>query len=520
MPPRPTPRWRAAVGDLAGSARAAVRSRFDSAIMAPQVRAAEAVARRLDGIAAVVNSLTGLGGERDKGGAWQVDPNRRAGMQTPRQLETLYRFDGYARRYVDQLVAGMTSEGWHLVDGDTRLELVEEEERRLRVVDRVRDALEVAFPRGGCLVVVLTDDPAASFADPLEPDDVVRIRSLLPLDPDEFTPRTWETDPESDRYRQPRTYFLSPLTPGGISELSGLEVHWSRCLYFPGRRLPLRLRQERNGLDDPIFEAVLTELFNLHAVDAAAGVMAAELKQDVMRSPGLGELEAGALWKATEARLRAISASRSAVNMVLLGDDETFETRTTNATGYKELRDGAKSAWSAVTGMPQTVAFGDAPTGLRGGRDEAGERQWAAIVSSWQESHLRRELERLYSLIIAQDGVEGEAPETWQLEFEPLIKLDPLQEAQLRQTVATTDAVEIDAGILDPNEVREGRHGEAGWRFDLPPVKGDLEPPPPPPPPPFLDPSAPPPGEDPEDPEEDPEDPELEDPEDDDDPEA
>jgi len=509
MPPRPTPRWRAGLRDLAEGARVAAQTRIDSALVGARARAAVDFARRLDGVAAVFNTLTGMGGSRDKTTGAGVDPNRRGSMQTPAQLETLYRFDGYARRYVDQLVGGMLAEGWHLVDGDTRIELVDEEERRLRVYATIREALEIAFPRGGCLVVLLTDDPAASLADELEPDSVSRIRALLPLDPDEFTPRTWETDPESPQYRKPRTYFLSPSTPGGMGELIGLEVHWSRCLYFPGRRVLPRIRQERNGVDDPVFEAVLTELFNLRAVDNAAAIMAAELKQDVMQTPGLGELEASDLWAATEARIRAISASRSAVNMVLLGDGETFETRTINATGYKELREGAKSAWSAVTGMPQTVAFGDAPTGLRGGRDEAGERQWAAICHAWQESHLRAELERLYALIIAQDQVEGDAPETWELVFEPLIKLTPLEEAQLRQTVAATDAIELDAGILDPNEVRHGRHGPEGWRFELPPVKGDLEPPPPPPAPPFLD--------DPADPS-DPEDPDLEDDDLDDDP--
>jgi len=455
------------------------------------MRAAVEVARRMDGVASIVNSLTGLGGSRDKGAAGQVDTTRRARMQTGLANETLFRFDGYARRYVDRLIDGMTSEGWHLVDGDTQLDIVDAEERRLRVVDRVREALEVGLPRGGALVVVLTDDPALRYADELDPDDVVRIRSLLVLDPDEFSPFTWETDPESDQYGRPRTYFLSPSTPGGYSELNGLEVHWSRCLYFPGRRVPRRIRQEMNGVDDSIFEAVLPELFNLRAVDGAAGVMASELKQDVMKSPGLGALEAGPLWAATEARIRAISASRSAVNMVLLGDDETFETRQTNATGYSELRDGAKSAWSAVTGMPQTIAFGDAPSGLRGGRDEAGERQWASICHAWQESHLRRELERLYALIIAQDHVEGDVPENWTLEFEPLIKLTSLEEAQRRQTVAATDAIEIEAGIMDPNEIREGRHGAAGWRFDLPAVQGDLEPPAPAVPPPFLGAQAP-----------------------------
>lgn len=490
MAPRPTPRWRATLGDIANGAGAAVRARVDSVLVGPRMRAAVEVARRLDGVAAIVNTLTGMGGARDKSTASMVDPARRTSMLTGPQLDTLYRFDGYARRYVDRLIDGMLSEGWHLVDNDTRIDLVDDEERRLRVVDRVREALEIAFARGGALVVVMTEDPGASYATPLEPDDIVEIRALLVLDPDEFSPRSWETDPESDQYRLPRTYFLSPTTPGGYSALSGLEVHWSRCLYFPGRRVLPRIRQERNGIDDPIFEAVLPELFNLRAVDNAAGVMAAELKQDVMRSPGLGALEAGALWQATEARIRALSASRSAVNMVLLGDDETFETRQTNATGYRELRDGAKSAWSAVTGMPQTIAFGDAPSGLRGGRDEAGERAWASICQAWQESHLRRELERLYTMIIAQDAVGGDVPESWQLVFEPLIKLTELEEAQVRQTTAATDAIGIDAGWLDANEVRAGRFGPAGWRMDLPPLEGELDPVPPPMPPPVVVPAG------------------------------
>lgn len=476
MAPRSRSRLRAAVGDLAERVQDSARSRLDSALTSRETRAAQGVAARLDAVATMVNSMTGLGTSRDKGAAGGPNVDRRTSLMDARQLEVLFRFDGYARRYVQQMVDGMTSKGWSLVDDGTPIDALDDEERRLKVYPRIREALETAAYRGGALVLVLTEDAGPGLVEPLVPEAVDEIRSLVVLDPDEFSPFSWVGDPESERYRDVETWMLTPTVPTGTEQLQGLRVHWTRCLYLPGRRVPLRVRQERNGIDDSVFEAVLPELLNLRAVDSAAGIMANELKQDVLKLEGLADLEAGAYWTTIETRLRTMMNSRSLVNAVLLGDGETFETRTTTATGYQELREGAKSAWSAVTGMPQTVAFGDAPSGLRGGRDEAGERQWAAICGAKQESHLRAPLEWLYTLIVAQSSVSGAAPESWRIEFAPLVEQSEKERAETRLLVAQTDAVGVDQGWLDANEVRHGRFGEAGWQMELPPVKGDAEP--------------------------------------------
>jgi hypothetical protein len=90
------------------------------------------------------------------------------------------------------------------------------------------------------------------------------------------------------------------------------------------------------------------------------------------------------------------------------------------------------------------------------------------MIKQKQEGKLRPMLDRLIQLIfVSKDGYfKGVEPEDWNLEFIPLWQNTEEQEANIRRTVAETDAIYIDRGVLDPTEVAVSRFGGTVWSMN------------------------------------------------------
>jgi hypothetical protein len=78
-----------------------------------------------------------------------------------------------------------------------------------------------------------------------------------------------------------------------------------------------------------------------------------------------------------------------------------------------------------------------------------------------QEYKLKPNLERLirYIYLSKLGKTEGNEPESWSIQFVPLWQNTEEQEALLRRTVAETDRIYIETGVLDPSEVAISRFG-------------------------------------------------------------
>lgn len=436
--------------------------------MPPLTSLRTSVARRLDSIA---NALTGLGTAGDKARQGRAQPPERLRLA---ELTWLYEGNGYCTRVVDVVADDATRKGW-AVTGDDRLEAVSDEDRRLRVQFAVGEALRWARLYGYALVLPVmeggNDDDLASPLDPEVPGAVGRVVRLVVLDALEAVPLEYETDPRSRHYRRPRLWSVTPSVPSG--GVVSLEVHADRVIYVPGRLLPPSRRHA--GTDASVLQAVWDLIRSRTTVDQAVAVMAHEMKTDTLKIAGLANLTTGAeVEEFYRTKVNLIQTARSILNMTILDEGDELTTSTLSATGVKDIDALTRASLAAVAGIPQTLLFGDSPGGLNAD-GESGRLWWYAAIGSVQERILRDPLEYLYTLILAQDHVDGAAEGDggdgagagWSLTFRPLESESNATQAVTRKTIAETDAIYVTAGVYTAEHVARSRFGDAGYQTDL-----------------------------------------------------
>lgn len=428
-----------------------------------------AMVRRLDSI---VNGLSGLGGTADKGATGEVDLSR--GPLSMVALDQLSRFNGYAQAIIERLPEDATRRGWRVDDATSAAGTMEVEDQRLNIRAVVKHAAALARTHGTSVVLIVVDeelpdgvDPRALLATPLDWRRVRRVLNLVVFDAYEATPLTYNSDLRSPTVRDPLTWQLSSANV--TTDLAGRIVHTSRLLVFSGRKLSARQRLQNRGLDDSVLQAVWDQVRNLTSVDQAGAAIAQELKLNVMKIEGLAGLSTSDQSALFDLRMQTLAKSKSLLNMVLIGDGESFESLASPMTGFEHLHTAAKDALAAVSGMPQTVLFGDSSGTLGGDAGATHRPLWANIVAAWQRYNLDDPLTRLYGLLYrASEGVtHGVEPESWSIVYLPLDEPTEADRAGVEKIEAETDVLRIQAGILPAEHVAASRFGPTGYRHEM-----------------------------------------------------
>ena len=401
----------------------------------------------------IVNDITGLGGSNDKGAT--ARPNTSRVPFWPEELEALYRFNGYARRIVDQLPKDGTRKGWTLTDSTDDAAPLSDDFKRLNPPAAFRTAGMWGRLYGVGAVFIVSKDRTKSLAEPLTADNVQEIIALVPLGGQEFSPASWGDDPSLPNFQKPTVYNVHPTF--GIAG-SGL-VHASRVLYFPGNQLPQAIQsRSRTGQDESVLEAAWEAISHLTSLDQSGATLGQEMGTKVFSSPGLQGQQASDTADSFRTRMFQIARTLSSLGMAVIAGDERVEILNPALSGWSQLPEQARLALAAVSGIPQTLLFGETPSGLSTDGD-SWRQMWAATVSDWQESDVRPSLEWLITLLYA---AAGSPPDTWAVSFNPLDELTETEEATNRKTNAETDAIYITSKVYGPGDVREARFSGEG----------------------------------------------------------
>jgi len=458
-------------GRVIAPARRELTRRVDGLLVEPTKRAALGLAIRIDSI---VSALTGLGGMNDKGTSSRPVANT---PLTRPEIETLYRENGYVRRYVDTWADEQVHKGWTLIEDRRRVGDLEDDEERLHAHEHMVEALRTAALFGGSLIVMVTNDVAGSpeaLKTPLNLEAVSEVLALVPLEEGEFSVDEYDGDFAGGTFREPLIYRVHPTTATAVSGAlrSGEQVHASRCLYFFGAKLTTAARYANGGIDGSLIEAMWPQIRNLETFEQSCAIMAVEAKQDVMKVEGLAALTTSDQAELLAMRMQAIATQRSSANMVIVGDGEQFESRAGTLTGIGELRGVFESGLSAVSSMPRTILFGDSPGGLSTD-DAASRRAWDRYLSLQQKKRLKRPVNRLVDVLSA---AAGNAERTSAVAFNPLGEVDERTKAEVRKLQIETYVLLIREGVIAPEDVTTSLFSEDGWRDELLPVDVEAQP--------------------------------------------
>lgn len=437
----------------------------------------------------LINEMTGLGSDNDKSAV--ARPNRYVVPLDDEELLALYNFNGLANRAVNILPTYATREGWKVEGAESS------DEKRLQIRARVTEAMTVAQLFGNAAMLLVTiDDVRPDFrgravdwlAEPLDMERIGELRAIHVFDTFEASPLDLNSNPSSTYYRQAEFWQLSSL---GFSA----RVHASRVVTFRGRHSMPSRRWARSGLgpfgstarqqDQSYLQAIYDQIRHLGETMQGGAVLAQELQRAVYKIAGLDSITSGDQAVDLVARLRAGQQAAGVLGATAIGAQDDLVNLAGTPTGFKDLSEGAMAMFSMVTGIPQLVWFGEAPSGLSTDGDSAwkGFRQ---IVSTYQEQN-RTAIERIYEVLgAAQDSDSTIDPEDVSLTYNPLDEPSDQQQAETRLTNAKADAVEIKSGVLRPEETRKRYTDENGYRMELGALPEKIPPAPEPEVPPAL----------------------------------
>jgi len=421
---------------------------------------------RNDASAGISNALSGLGGASDKGAIGQI--TRRSKLPID-QLDTLFELNGFARTVVTILPDHACRKGWLITqeNSDDPTDPFSDLNDALHVPAVTQDVLEKARLHGGAFLWLLT--ASRDQEAPMAPDEVVH--RIMVVERTEANPIEYDGNADSERYMLPVMYSIAPQTPAVGNTLIP-RVHHSRLIYVDGNTVSRKTRLSQNGYGDSVLEACWDQIRHVSEHGSAGAVLGQEQHVNVLKMANLAAMSMGDAAGALVERIRALSAGKSLLNMIVLGAGEEYQVHPANASGFAEIGRAAKEDLSATSRIPMPLMFGVSPGGLNSD-GKSWQTAWNESVAAYQTKKVRPVLLQVYRALAPQVGL---AAEGWDIAFKPLDQPTALDQAQIELYQAQTDHVKIDDSVLDSNEVRKHRHGGAVYgSTPIVGMKGDLE---------------------------------------------
>lgn len=404
------------------------------------------------------NVLTGLGySNRDKK---QAGVFRNCIEFSQVELDQLYRSDGLSRIIIDSVADEMIRQGWE-VEGDTDCNI----NSKLEVLDAQSQlSLLIKWARlyGGALIVMGIED-GRSLEEPVNYRNISDIKWLRTFDRFQATSAngTFDSNLNSPNYGFPEMYLVTDSRTGLT-----FYVHHSRVLRMDWNILPPREQNFNDGWGDSVINCIYEELRNYQTLYGNIATMSQDFVTKVLKINGLSDLIATCEAEIVK-RVNLLNLTSGVTNTSVIDSTESLDKHTTQTTGIPEIMDRFMLSLSAVSGVPVSLLFGRSPSGLNA-TGENDVRNFYDKIKQYQESKLRKVLEKLIDYIFISKNISSKmvVPENWHIEFVPLWQNTEEQEAMIRRTVAETDAIYLDRGVLDANEVAVSRFGGGRWSMN------------------------------------------------------
>lgn len=407
-----------------------------------------------------MNVLTGLGiCGRDKK---QNSFFRLTNLFNRSELDQMYRSDGVLRLIIDLFAQEMLRQGWE-IEGDSA-GLVQKKLEELKCTEALTNLIKWARLFGGSVCVMGIAD-GLPLDQPVDENALRDVQWLRVFDRYQAYSRdgTFESDLNSPNYGFPNVYTINDNRTGAV-----YFAHYSRILRMDWNVLPPRWQNFNQGWGDPLIQTIYEELRNYSLAFSHTATIMEDFVNGILKVPDLTTIMASQCGDQNVLkRLNIMNLSKSTTNTMILDGDEEYEKMSTNVSGIAELLDRFMLALSAVTRIPVTLLFGRSPAGLNATGDND-IRNFYDAVKQEQESKLRGVMEKLIRYImLSKDGVFlGKEPENWSLQFIPLWQNTEEQDAITRRSVAETDAIYLDRGVLTPEEVAISRFGGNKWSMN------------------------------------------------------
>jgi phage-related protein (TIGR01555 family) len=419
---------------------------------------------REDGV--LVNAITGLGTKRDKSAYYGIQSQ---GLMADADLEALY-YDPLCRRVVDVFAEASLAKrptikfSEELEGHDEIIRNIEQYLEDSESFFYFEEALKLQRIYGGAAIFMVFDD-GMEPSEPLNPARVRGIADLVPLSKKEITPDEFDYL----NFRNPTQYRISTSkSSSNTNDLQYLLVHSSRILRFDGLYLPWRDRLNNSGWGLSALQVFYDPWKRYRGATDGLSTMLSEMDLFVHKIPGLANKITAGKESALKARLEANSLARSLYGGMALDSEEEVTFAARSLGGAQDIFDRLLDDLVAAADMPKPVLFGMSPAG---GLSEAGkfeQKLWASSIERYQSHSLKRAFTHYMNIILSirSGPTGGNLPTQWTAHFPPYFASSDADKANMRQQIALSDQIYLNAGVITAMEIRASRFGGTEYQLD------------------------------------------------------
>lgn len=377
------------------------------------------------------------------------------------KMESLYRYDWLANRVVNAFPKEALKNGFKFnLEPEDELEMVSTLSE-LGFYDILFDALAYARLYGGSAIIVGALDGRLP-AEEINKEAIANIAFLQVANRFELTPYKYYSDPFLPKFGQVEIFQYSPNANSGYANYL---IHESRLIKINGSSVSKTQKMKNNMWDD----SCLQNFYEANKTYSAAMHFIGDLLQDFTAK--VWKLPDMAGYVADEAnsedtfsdRIKLMAKSLSNTGAIVLGENEEFNKLATPVTGLADLIKLIAQNASAGSGIPVSVLFGESFGQLSGA--EMSKRTWNDEVAAYQNNIVRPVIEAIadFCLVNRSFPLDYESTE-YAVEFNELFTPTPMEMLEMKKLQAEIDKINIEAGVLSPEEVREAYYGE--YTFD------------------------------------------------------
>lgn len=394
------------------------------------------------------NLVAQLGTAQDKrANSRFVNTKRLSAQGNEEELNALYRTDWLAGKVVDIVPEDMTRE-WREFTGDIDPKIVdqlEEEEERLQLPNCFEQADKWARLYGTAFIVMSIDDGQT----PDKPLDVNKIkegalRHIKVVDRNRLNHAGQQpiSDPLNANFGFPEYYRFNETS---------VKIHHSRVIRFDGVPLPFDEFRKNNYFSDSVLDRLYEAITNFNTTAAGSASMVYETNVDIVKVKGLmGYLQSAEGEALLRKRFTLAGMLKSFNNMLLLDNEEDFQTKNNTFAGLKDLMDAFGKFLAAATDIPATRLLGTSATGLNA-TGEGDLKNYYDMIRSKQKSKYKPKLDYFDDIMVRNLGLNPE--DDYKYKFKPLFQMTPKEQSEVDMNNSTRDKNYYDMGVLKESTI-------------------------------------------------------------------
>jgi phage-related protein (TIGR01555 family) len=325
--------------------------------------------------------------------------------------------------------------------------MIENRMDELGIREKIKDLIRFSrlYSEGGFLYTnVLSEVPQTSavLVESL-PSQFDRIDYINVFGPDYVAIRDIRTNPLSKYYHR-RQYMVS-----------GVDVHESRLRHLVRNYIP----EEQRGIS--VIETILDAVKGQDTALWSVTTLVYEMSAWIFKSPDVKEASPAKLAEML-ANMRAVISTQSCLAIT---DEEEIQRISGTEAGkgfLKEMFDFIFENLSGTSRMPKSRLMGQSQGVITAGQFDL--LAYYDTIAKFQEIEIRPILYWIIDMIIREksgkiwQALGGNiASLDWEIVFNPLWKLGPVEQADVELKQSQGDQIYITQGVLSPSEVKVKR---------------------------------------------------------------